>query len=325
MITLNKNKDKDFVILNLSDFQLWASEWEPTSESAPKIRGTIDELYKRAKPDLVTITGDLAWSGDFDSLRGLAKVLESYEVPWTYVFGNHDQEDGLDALLKTVDFLAGYEHCIFEKGPYELGAGNFVINIKEDDKIVHSMILMDTHNRLPLEREDGQVSMEWGKLIPEQLEWYKEQIKELKKLGSPESSLFTHIPIYAYNKAWEAAHNKEYNQNSIMPWESSDPKYWNEGYKDSFGVRWEGICSYPRDEGAFEVIKEMDHTKNLFCGHDHVNNFSVKYEGVRFTFVLKTTHGAYYKPELNGGTVMTVNQKGEMTVKHEYVDLYMQK
>ena len=90
--------------------------------------------------------------------------------------------------------------------------------------------------------------------------------------------------------------------------------------KDSFGVRREYISSYEADEGAFDAIKELGSTKHIIAGHDHVNSFVIRYEGVRFIQGLKTGAGCYWNQELNGGTVLTVTKDGITDVRHEYVD-----
>ncbi|MBQ2736218.1 MAG: hypothetical protein IJF26_02155 [Clostridia bacterium] len=69
------------------------------------------------------------------------------------------------------------------------------------------------------------------------------------------------------------------------------------------------------------VLKtELGSTKTIVAGHDHVNCSCIKYKGVRFTYSLKTGMSAYWRPEMNGGTVFTVTSDGVTTVKHEFVD-----
>ncbi len=318
MISLQKNKDKNFVILNFSDFQLDESKWKEG-----KTIQLFSELYNRVKPDLVTITGDLACCNDIPALSEMGKLLDSYCVPWAPVFGNHDHDGGIDKLDNTIEFLSTFKYFTYENGPSELGRGNYIINICEDDKVVHSLVMMDTHDRVPYTKPNGEETWAWAKLLPSQLKWYSEQIEAVKKLGSKESTLITHIPINAYIPAWWAAYNKEYRAEDILPSQSYDPKYWNKEYSDSFGVRYEGASAYPEDDGAFDAIKETNHTKNVLAGHSHTNSYSINYQGVRLTFVLKTTDGSYYNPELNGGTVITVNEAGKASVHHEYVDIYL--
>ena len=95
----------------------------------------------------------------------------------------------------------------------------------------------------------------------------------------------------------------------------------NPGYEDSFGVCYEGIASYPADNGFFDLIKELNHTKTVVCGHDHINSFCIKYEGVRLVYSLKTGCGCYWDKRLNGATLLTVNNQGNLTVEHIFANV----
>lgn len=44
----------------------------------------------------------------------------------------------------------------------------------------------------------------------------------------------------------------------------------------------------PVDSGFFAKAKELGSTTHIFCGHDHENNASILYEGIRLTYGLKT-------------------------------------
>ena len=55
-------------------------------------------------------------------------------------------------------------------------------------------------------------------------------------------------------------------------------------------------------------MKSLGSTKAIFCGHDHLNDFSVLYEGVRYTYSKSIDYTAYLfqgiakKSEQRGGT-----------------------
>lgn len=325
MITLQKRTDKDFVVLNLSDFQLSPSEWSLEHKNGRIIDHTLSELYGRAKPDLVTISGDLAWCGDLEAIDIMADCLDKYGVPYAVVWGNHDQDGGKEKLIDAEKVLFKHPLFTYERGSAELGYGNYIIAIEENGKIIEALIMMDSHDHDHCYDSDGKeifawgTTPAWGKLYPEQVEWYKEQIDMLRRLGCEDSTLIMHIPCYAYREAFAAAYKGENTNISIE--ESYKSEYWNEGYEGSFGVMYEGICSYPVNDGVFDAILEKGaHTKNVLVGHDHKNCFSVVYKGVRLSFAVKTGAGCYWTPEMNGGTVLTVNDGG-VKLHHEFVDV----
>ena len=128
-----------------------------------------------------------------------------------------------------------------------------------------------------------------------------------------------HIPIYAYREASDAAFRPGTDKAAIDPRASAGNACWQEGYTDSCGVEYEGISSYPADEGALDAILRLGSTKILVAGHDHVNNTVIRYRGVTFVYSLKCGPGCYWDPRLNGGTVLSVSDKGT-AVRHEFVD-----
>ena len=321
MITLKKQPGKDFKILNLTDTQLASNEWAEDHKNRAILIHTVTELVKAVDPDLITVTGDLAWAGEKEAYDNLADLLDSFRRPWAPVWGNHDNQGGAESINALVDRYLTHPYCIYEKGDPALGNGNYVIAIEEEGKVVEGVIMMDSHDRMPYTDADGTEREEWAKLIPEQLVWYREQIKMLEDLGCRDTTVMMHIPIYAYNDAWKAAFNSGLNPEEINPENSADPDNWNEGYKASFGVRYEGICSFPADEGMFDIICELGSTKHVVSGHDHVNSFVIEYKGVKLIYGLKTGAGCYWKPELNGGTVFRVTEKGVSDVWHSYVNI----
>ena len=320
MFILNKAPNKDFLVLNLADIQLSKDEWSESHSHSKIVIHTVTELVNRLHPDLITLSGDQGWAGDFDAYMKVGEFIDSFDIPWTFIWGNHDQQNGYGFNDSVVDGYSKLKNLIFENGPENLGRGNFVIEIKENDSIVSALILMDSHDRLPAVNDEGTEEPTWAKLTPEQHEWYKDQISALKQKGCNDTTILTHIPIYAYRTAFDKAIKPNVDQESLSFEESCKKEYWNEGYEDSFGVKLEGICCYPVDDNFFDVIRELGSTKNYICGHDHVNCTSISYEGVRLVYALKTGPGCYWRPWMNGGTTLRITSNGSAEIKHEFVN-----
>lgn len=310
-------KNDTFKVLNFADAHICSDELNPEHRNYKMIRKTIFELMERVKPDLVTFSGDQAWRESPSSYEYLASMMDGFNTPYAVVFGNHDQEGSLDS---TVQVLKSHPLCIYEDGPSEHGRGNYLIGIYKNDKPIHALVMLDSHDHEKCKNDKGEDVWSWARLLPNQLEWYKEQIKDLKAQGFAQSSIIMHIPTYSYNLAFNSAFAGE-KSNAISLAESYNPDLWNEGYKDSFGVKYEGICSFFKDEGSLDAIVEAGHTRDILVGHDHVNCFSVKYRGVRHTFSLKLGAGAYHNKSLNGGTVIEIDANGQTQIKHESVDI----
>ena len=246
------------------------------------------------------------------------------------------------------------------KGPINIsGVGNYVINVKSaiDDEIFHSMIMMDTHSlgsystidsvnigsekinltglneseKLKLNEwitKDGYifapsedvnnneyiaVGTGYDYIKENQIHWYEYMVNGLTEYNDApvESTLFIHIPLPEYNMA-----AKIY-----------EPI--NDGFtKDengNFGMLREPICSPYYNSGMFEKIVELNSTKNVICGHEHKNNFSVLYRGVRLTYATKTGDGHDWVEDgsVCGGTVLEFDETEKLTVSPIYLNYDM--
>ena len=321
MIKIVDNSKKDFLILNLTDPQLKAEEWEEGNKTGTVFKKTAETLINRLSPGLITVSGDLSYAGDFVSYKNFADYFDAFGIPWTCCFGNHDNQDGDGPVKAVVDEYLKHKYFVFERCDQSLGNCNFAVLIEKNGKSAEGIIVMDTHDRVPSATDQCGKGLAWAGLTRGQLAWYADRIAELKGAGCGDTLLITHIPINAYLAAAKAAFKVDKPDKSITLADSYGAGIWNAGFKDSFGVYHEPISAYPEDEGAFDLICKLGSTKNIICGHNHVNNWVVKYGGVRFIFGTKTGIGSYFEPQINGGTAIVVNQSGVCDVRHEYVDI----
>ncbi len=321
MKILTKQPDRDFVILNLTDTQLSDEEWAEGHRNRRILEHTVRELIRRAQPDLITISGDLAWAGHYHAYEMLADFLESFGIPWAPVWGNHDNQGGAEAVDRVAEKFLTYKHCLYEKGDPLFGNGNYVIAIEEQGVPVEALLMIDSHDRTPYVDENGAEQEAWARLTDPQLEWIGEQLDALVANGCGDATLIMHIPIYAYRKASKAAYKAGIEPRSITFQMADGEDVWNDGYTDSVGVQYEGIGSYVHDEGALEVFKRSGIARRMLCGHDHVNNWKIRYEGMHLMYALNTGAGCYWVPFMNGGTVLKVDGSGVYDVEDVFIDV----
>ncbi len=304
---VEKDPDKDFVILNLTDIQLGNDEM--MGDYGKIAKGTIDKLVEETKPDLITITGDNG--GDCFTYITLAKWLDSYGIPWSLVMGNHDGQNTPNEAW-CARSVVNAKNSLFKFGPKDMGYGNYIVNITENGKIIHTLFMMDTHSGAAedsinrLEGSDGGYDHLWEP----QLDWYRWAVNGIADIngGVVESTVFMHIPVYQYRLAWNSHYDKE--NNCFKP-----------EYADTdFGVNHEWICSAEKDNGFFDLCKELGSTKNMVVGHDHVNCSSILYEGIRLSYGVKCGAGCYWEPAMSGGTTITINSEGSAKIEHHFVD-----
>ncbi len=304
-VEIEKNPDEDFIILNLADIQLkddlvYEDEGEKTEEM-------IDSLIQETEPDLITLTGDNAW-GTIAYIK-LIHQIDSYGIPWAPVMGNHDGQC-LISEFWAAHLLYKAENCLFEFGPENMGYGNYIINITESGKIIHTLFMVDTHNNTEYTLEDGSTAGGYDHLWDNQIEWYKWAVNGISEIEGKtvESSVFLHIPVCEYKDAWINAYGSD-EVGTLAP----------ELAPAAIGVNGEGVSCPPVNNGFFDVCKELGSTKNIFAGHDHANNSQIYHKGIRLNYTLKTGYGAYYTDGLMGGTVISIDSDGAAYAEHRYM------
>ncbi len=322
MFKFKKENNKDFTVLNLTDIQIYINDITGNSENLCFFKKTTEELVELSSPDLITVSGDISngdGAGYLEVYRAFADYIDGFGLPWTVVFGNHDNQGGVENISDIVNMYKEYSGFVYESGDSSLGNGNFVIGIEENFTPVSALIMMDSHDRTPyMDKTDT-----WGRLNDAQISWYCEQMRFLNHEGYKSSAIIVHIPIYAYREAYAAAATEELRAlnegRKITFKESCEERYWNEGYKDSYGLNYETVSSYPCDDGVMDAIAEYGNTKLVLCGHDHVNSSCIKYRGVTLMYALKTGKGCYFHPSMNGGTVLKINSEGKIEARHIFV------
>lgn len=137
-----------------------------------------------------------------------------------------------------------------------------------------------------------------------QIEWYKEKVTEIWK--NIPSMMFLHIPLPETKEAIE-----KYKNNS------KDVKYY-------FGEVNESVCTTKNDSTLFDTVTSLGSTKAIFYGHDHYNNISLEYKGVRLTYGMSINYlaspGIENKTEQRGVTLITIKNDSSFDIKQVKLD-----
>ncbi len=294
-VILKKEKGKDFVVLNLSDVHF--TDYKDIMETAPKrsipTPLTVTRLIKAVKPDLITVTGDIVCGkSTVYSIENFTALMERFEIPWAPVFGNHDAEGNCD-LNYLSDVMMKAPHCLMKKGDMRMGVGNYTIAVSdENEEITKAFIMLYSY--------PNELQKEWVK-------WITDGIKDISQ--NAEISLFMHIPLPEYINAYEQNFDKEKNE-------------WIDKTKSVGHVGEEIACHRDKDRnpinmGFFEILKCAGNVKNVFCGHDHLNAFSLEYENIRLNYVMKISKSAGRQFGFDGGLKITFtdDKKTELDFK----------
>jgi len=320
-LVLKKSPAKDFVVLNLTDPQLKSREWAAGEPKRRVLVETIEELVGRVKPDLITISGDVTWAGEEQAYESFANYMDTFHIPWALVWGNHDNQGGAEEVRKVVRSYRRHPYFLYLSGDPQMGDGNYVIKIMEEERPVSALFMVDSHDHMQNPLSTDPKERCYSKLYPSQLDWLERKSAELQSGGFHDGAMILHIPIYAYRRAFAEAYKAAVPAKELTYEESLDGANWNEGYKGSSGVRHEDICSHVQEEGALAALQKSGFVKTVLCGHDHINNFIIPYQGVTLAYALKTGAGCYWEPALNGGTVLVYGSDGLKELRHEFVNV----
>ncbi len=324
--------DEDFRVMQLTDVHIGGGFMSLKKDAMAL--NAVAAMIKAEKPDLVIVTGDVSYpvpfqAGTFNNLSSakiFAALMEQLGVYWTLGFGNHDTEaysyysrEDISEFYSSEDF----KYCLYQPGPDDVdGYGNQIINVKNSDGIItQSLYVFDSHSYT-----DGDflgIFWKYDNIHENQVEWYRNSVNALnaqnnallKEMGKEESSdiksaAFFHIPLTEHRDAWYEYRDAGYQD--------------TENVKLHYGIAGEGgnvvFCGMHEDN-LFETMLELGSTKAIFCGHDHYNNFSVDYKGIRFTYGLSVDYlaypGIYKKGSQRGCTMITFGTDGSFDCQQE--------
>lgn len=315
-VEIEKDPDKDFVVLNFADIQL--SGENVFNENGVNTDAMLRKCIEEVQPDLITLTGDNS-SSQVGYLR-LAELLDSYDIPWAPVMGNHDGENGNKLFESWVAYtLADSENCLFKFGPTDMGYGNYIINITENGQIIHTLFMMDTHSYIGMEKAGeinrGESDDSYDHLWANQIEWYTWAVNGIKDIvgHTVESSVYMHIPVVEYRDARDLM-----CETAIMEDRSTEYVLKEEYARGNLGTLRENVCCPEGNNGFFNTCSELGSTKTMVVGHDHTNSLAVNYQGINLTYSLKSGYGSYWDADRIGGSLLTINADGNASFSHHF-------
>jgi len=292
---LNVNYTSDFRILQLSDIHLGAKDAQDRQFAY------LDLVITDSDCDYIIVTGDLFTFADKATAQRLFTFLDSYGVPWSITFGNHDEQ-----CYFSIDWLTDYlnnfhSNCVFKdiQDDDVYGNANFFVNLNKGDEVFEQLVIMDSNRYLYGEY------IGYDYIKQNQIDWYERMVVYSTLVNGEvvPSMLFCHIPLPETKDAWKAA------------------KAGTDGAKILIGEGREGIASPKVNSGFYSKIKELGSTRAMFFGHDHRNSFVVQYDDMLFGFGVTSTDRVYGDPDLMGGRVIVLHDDHSLTfedVLHTY-------
>jgi len=277
-ICFHKSTMDSIRILQITDLHL-GNHWVKDLKVTKRVR----QMVFRYKPDMLFVTGDL-FTGEKDRHSYVfpfaADFLDALELPWLYVFGNHDPEgnvgrEPIRALFNQTDWgIVGF---------HPAGAGSIKCDYKVDlkthqlDQPAWEVYAFDSGS------EPGSRSIK-----SDQIRWFQKKSKPRKKNETiiPAVSIF-HIPLLQYQSLW---------------YDSTITKT---------GFLHEKVCFEEDDGSVYDAFVKQGTIKACFCGHDHDNNYWGVYKGgILLAYGHVTGEACYHRHWPPGGKLIRLPVNG---------------
>ena len=304
--------EDDFKILQLTDIHLGGG---PVSYRRDmQALSAVYKLIDSTRPDFVIVTGDLTFPVGYSSfsfnntapVQQFASFMRNLGIPWAFAYGNHDTESyaatsegDLNEIYKSLSYKSSKTLLYPYTQPDITGRNNQLIELRNrDGSLNQALVIIDSN------AYTGEGFNKYDYIHDDQVDWYKMQIEKLnKEEGHTVPSLvFFHIPLQEYVTAY----------NLYLEGSDEVKYYFGENNDEVMDV-----SEYPSK--LFDTAVELGSTKGMFCGHDHYNNVSLDYKGIRLTYGMSIDYlampGIARDTKQRGATLITTHKDSSFDIE----------
>lgn len=269
----------------------------------------MNNVLDRERPDLVILSGDNidGKSNTADEVKkaisNIAEPMETRNIPWAIVFGNHDDEHCIMTKEDMMRFYMSFSCNISQIGCKTFGRiGNYNLLVQgtTSDSPAFNIYMLDS----------GKYSIfsKYHYITKSQINWYKDTADRLKARYRKiiPSLMFFHIPLPEFKTAYKAAHID--------------------------GGRLESESTPLINSGLFNTAVKTGDVKGIFVGHDHINTYTAILKGVRLGYGGSAGYAEYGSKDLQkGARVFEIREdnpsefttrmifEGEASLKYEII------
>ncbi|XP_065016520.1 probable inactive purple acid phosphatase 28 isoform X2 [Musa acuminata AAA Group] len=224
----------------------------------------LKRMIEAEKPDLIAFTGDNIFGASAtDAAESLFKVfrpaMES-RTPWAPILGNHDQESTM-TREELMSFISLMDYSVSQVNPSGFvvdGYGNYDIRVHGAwgsglaNTSVLNLYFLDSGDRVMV---SGVRTYGW--IRDSQLTWLHTISEELQSRYPAPALSFFHIPIPEVRDLW---------------------------FRGFVGQFQEAVACSSVKSGILQSLSSMGDVKAVFIGHDHLNDFCGKINGIWFCY-----------------------------------------
>lgn len=246
--------DGSFKVLQFTDTHYVAGD--PRSQRA---LDNVREMLDAENPDLVIHTGDIIFGNPAaQSAREILQPMVERGIPFAVALGNHDSDFELSRseIFDVVRSISGNINSPVKEGIY--GCSNDVITLSSSKGVERVFYLFDSGSYIDFRGEKG-----YDYIRHSQIGWYRGHSQALTEAngGIPVPSYaFFHIAVREFNDALRTDE------------------------RDLIGTSCEKPCPSNYNSGLIANFKEMGDVEAVICGHDHDNDYVMKYGDMFYMF-----------------------------------------
>ena len=303
------SEQEEFKILHLTDIHLGGSLFSYRQDH--KALAACYKLMENTHPDLVIVTGDLCFplgimSMSFNNsapVYQFAAFMRNVGIPWAFTYGNHDTES-LASLnkeeLNNVFMSLSYKTSGTLLYPYTqpdiTGRNNQLIELRNANGSLNTGLFLIDSNAYT-----GEGINVYDFIHDDQVGWYAGEVERMHAEAGHDvpSMIFFHIPLQQYRTAYELYEAGS----SEVTW------FFGENGEKMINK----VCCSEYPSSLFDRARELG-CEAMFCGHDHYNNMSLEYEGIRLTYGMSIDYlvmpGIEKDTAQRGGELITIHRDG---------------
>lgn len=300
---LKFNGDGKFKIFVLADVQ---DDYPIEKAEIAFIEAALD----KEQPDVVVFDGDNIVTSDVRAYEQLLAPLVKRNIPFTFVFGNHDDES---SVLNKEEMLAEYQKyagCLaYDADPSLHGCATHNLPVLSSDgsRVAFNLWLMDSGDYV-FDANGNGLGYDWVRA--DQIKWYQNTRDSLKAENGGElvpSMMFQHI---IPKEACEKIFYKSYIPLGDITMNFNDGTYLTflPDITSFSGLLFERSCPGCGSDGQWQAIVEGGDVLGVVVGHDHVNGFVADVDGVDLIQTAGATYNSYSNSFLQGGRIIEVDE-----------------
>ena len=316
-----KFKNGKFKIMQIADTQ----EKFPLNPDTLKL---IKLAVEKEMPDLVVFSGDQisGYSPCFKDntlekvknvISDLTAVMRAYSIPYTATFGNHDRDCGISNSEQMEKIYKKLPYFIYSESRSSADTATFCLTVKSSDgkKDALALYIIDSNAKEP----DGVYSP----VYKEQIKWYKEKRDELKKVNGNyiPAIVFQHIPLPEFYKALKRC--SPFKKGRVEAFFSHKNEFYvlDDETISKGGFMKESPAAPDINNGEFEAFKEKGDILGVFVGHDHINSFVKKVEGIDLGYTQCCGFNTYGPGSKRGVRIFEIDENNPENYKNYTVTM----